>query len=136
MAHMEFFVVSEDVSIDQQTNRLSLFNVLEQLAMPNFPFMASAVAVSLWVAEDGDDGRDFQCMLRVFLPDGNSRDFTTNFTFRGRRHRVIQRILGFTINEPGMLRFEVLLNGEHKASHKVDVLRIDLSELPPTAQAG
>jgi len=131
---MEFFVVSEEVSVDQQTNRLSLFNVLEQLAGPNFPFPLSAVAVSLWVAEEGDDGRDFQCMLRVLLPDGNRHDFTTNFTFRGRRHRVIQRIIGFPINEPGMLRFEVRINGEYQASHEVDVLRINPSELPPNAE--
>lgn len=137
MAHMEFFVVSEELSVDQQTNRLSLFNVLEQIAGPNFPLvLLSAAAISLWVADAGDDGRDFQCMLRIILPNGRQHEFTSNFRFGARRHRVIQRLQGFPIDEPGVLRFEVLLNGEHQASHEVDVLRIDASGLPPTPEAG
>lgn len=126
MAHMEFFIVSEELSVDQQTNRLSIFNVLEQVSSPNFPSMLiAAVAVSLWVAEPGDDERDFQCTLRIIPPSGDQREFTTNFTFRSRRHRVIQRLQGFPLNEPGVLRFEVLLNGEYQARHEVDVERID-----------
>lgn len=134
MAHMEFFIVSEELSVDQQTNRLSLFNVIEQIAGPIFPLVWSAVAVSLWVAEPGDEERDFQCTLRVITPGGEPRDFTSNFTFRSRtrRHRVIQRLQGFSTKEPGLLRFEVLLNGEYKASHQVDVVKIDLpKKMPP-----
>jgi hypothetical protein len=37
MARMEFFRISEDVSVDQQTNKLSLINVIEQLTSSNFP---------------------------------------------------------------------------------------------------
>lgn len=134
---MEFFLVSEDLSIDQQTNRLSLFNVLEQIKGPNFPLvLRSAAAISLWVEEDGDQGRDFQCMLRIILPNGRQHNFTSNFRFGSRRHRVIMRLQGFPIDEPGILQFEVLLNGEHKASHEVEVSRIDDSDLPPTIETG
>jgi hypothetical protein len=137
MARLELFVVSEGVSLDQLTNQLSLFSVLEEVRSPDFPFvLPSAAAVSLWMKEAGDDDRDFQCMLRVTLTDGSQREFTSNFRFRARRHRVILKIQGFPLNEPGMLRFEVLLNGEYAASHEVDVLRINSAELPPTAEAG
>jgi hypothetical protein len=137
MARLEFFVVSESVSVDQQTNRLSLFNVIEQVASTNFPSaLPSAVAVSMWIAEDGDDVRDFQCTLRITLPNGNPYEFASNFKFRARRHRVIQRVEGFPLNEPGVLRFEVLLNGERAASHEVDVSQKDATDSPPTAEAG
>jgi hypothetical protein len=137
MARLELFVVSEGVSVDQFTNQLSLFSVLEEVTPPDFPFvLPSAAAVSLWMKEAGDDDRDFQCMLRVTLTDGSQREFTSNFRFRARRHRVIQRIQGLPLNEPGVLRFEVLLNGEYKASHEVDVLRINPAELPPAAEDG
>jgi hypothetical protein len=125
MARLEFFAVSEGVSVDQFTNRVSIFNILEQLASPEFPFvLASATAVSLWTMEAGDDERDFQCMLRITMPDGAQQEFTSNFKTLMRRHRVIQGIQGFPLTEPGLLRFEVLLNGEHAASHEVDVSRI------------
>lgn len=134
MAHMEFFIVSEEISVDQQTNRLSLFNILEQIAGPNFPLaLFSVTAVSLWVTEPGDEERDFQCTLRIIPPGGEHRNLTSNFRFRSRRHRVIQRLQGFPINEPGVLRFEVLLNGEYQASHEVDVARIDPANMMPSS---
>ena len=139
MARLEFFVVSEGISVDQFTNRLSLFNILEEVASPNFPFvLPSAVAVSLWMMEAGDDERDLQCMLRVTMPNVAKIEFTTNFKTSGRRHRVIQTIQGVPLNEPGVLRFEVLLNGEHAASHEVDVSRtvIHTEDSPQTAEAG
>jgi hypothetical protein len=134
MARLELFVVSESVSVDQQTNRLSLFNVIEQVASTKFPsVLPAAVAVSMWMADAGDDVRDFQCTLRFTLPNGKQHEFASNFKFRARRHRVIQRVEGFPLNEPGMLRFEVLLNGEYVASHEVDVSKIDAKdqETPP-----
>lgn len=135
MAHMEFFIVSEEVSVDQQTNRLSLFNVIEQITAADFPLMLlSGAAVSLWVAEQGDDQLDFQCTLRIIAPGSEHRDFPSNFTFQSRRHRVIHRIHGVPINEPGLLRFEILLNGQYQASHEVDVVRIDLANLIPPVQ--
>jgi hypothetical protein len=136
MATMEFFVVSEGVSVDKFTNQLSLFNVLEQAAGTDFPFVLPFIAaVSLWIREAGDDNRDFQCMLRVTLPNGRQREFTSNFTFNARRHRVIQRLQGFPIDKPGVLRFEVLLNGEHKASHEIDVIKISDTEQSTTPEA-
>jgi hypothetical protein len=138
MARLEFFVVSEGMSVDQFTNRLSVFNILEEVAIPNFPFLLhSVIAVSLWTMEDGDDDRDFQCMLRITMPNVPQREFTSNFRTISRRHRVIQHIQGFPLNEPGMLRFEVLLNGKHAATHEVDILkmRMDAEDLPPTAEA-
>jgi len=133
MARLEFFVVSESVSVDQQTNRLSLFNIIEQVASTKFPsVLPAAVAVSMWMAEAGDDVRDFQCTLRFTLPNGNRHEFASNFKFRARRHRVIQRVEGFPLNEPGVLRFEVLLNGEYVASHEVDISRIDTKDQETT----
>lgn len=139
MARLEFFAVSESMSVDQYTNRLSLFNILEEVRSPNFPFaLTSATAVSLWTMEAGDDEREFQCMLRITMPDGPQHEFTSNFRTSMRRHRVIQGFQGFLLNEPGMLRFEVLLNGRHEATHEVDILRInmDTEDLAPTAEAG
>jgi hypothetical protein len=139
MARLEFFVVSEGMSVDQFTNRLSLFNILEEVASPIFPFvLPSAVVVSLWMMEAGDDERDFQCMLRVTMPNVAQREFPANFKTSSRRHRVIQSIQGFPLNEIGVLRFEVLLNGQHAASHEVDIKRmtVETEDSPPTAEAG
>lgn len=124
MARLEFFIVAESMSADQQTNRLSLFNVVELVSHTQFPFVLPyVVAVSTWMAEEGDETHDFQCTLRIILPGGKKHEFATNFKFIARRHRVSQGIQGFTIEEPGLLRFEILLNGEYRASHEADILK-------------
>lgn len=139
MARLEFFVVSEGLSVDKFTNQLSLFNILEEVASDNFPsVLPYFVAVSMWMMEAGDGERDFQCMLRVTMPNLAPTEFTTNFKFISRRHRVLQRIQGLPLNEPGVLRFEVLLNGEHAATHEVDISRkkVDTEGSPTAAEAG
>jgi hypothetical protein len=140
MARLEFFVISEGVSVDKFTNRLSLFNILEEVANKVFPFqLPHFLAVSMWVMEAGDGERDFQCMLRITMPNMPPKEFTTNFRFISRRHRVIQGIQGLPLNEPGMVQFEVLLNGEHAATHEVDVVREPMDNegsSPPTPVAG
>lgn len=136
---MEFFIIAEEVSVDQQTNRLSLFNVLEQVASPNFPVrLLSALAVSLWMAEEGDDNCEFQCMLHIILPNGDKLNVPSNFTFpaHARRHRVLQRIQGIPLDGPGVLRFEIFLNGEYQASHVVDIEMMPAADLPPIVEAG
>jgi len=123
MATLEYFVVVESVSIAQFSNRISLFNVIEELTPPAFPTVfPQMVAVSAWNSEAGDDQRDLQVMLRVTLSNGTQLpDFTQNLRFPQRRHRVLSTLEGVPIPAAGQLRFEVFLNGERKASHTVDV---------------
>jgi hypothetical protein len=122
MARLEFFVVSEEVSIDQTTNQTSVFSILEQVKAAGFPLLIfKCAATALWCREPGDEERDLQTVLRITPPGGEPRDFATNFRLNHARHRIVQRIQGLPIARAGELRFEVLLNGEHKASHVVTV---------------
>lgn len=112
MAHLEYFLVAEDVSVDQTTNRLSLFNTLEEFQTPGFPLLISkCCAVALWQKEPDDEGRDFQCVLRIILPTGQTHQLETNFRMANPRHRIINRIQGLPILAAGELRFDLLLNG-------------------------
>lgn len=122
MPRLEFFVVSEDVSVDQATNLTSVFSILEEVKAPAFPLLIfRCAATSLWCREPGDEGRDFQVVLRITTPGDEPREFPTNFRLDHARHRTVQRLQGLPIQRAGELRFEVLLNGEHKASHVVTV---------------
>lgn len=124
MARLELFLVAESVSVDQGTNKVSVFEVLESV-----PFKEGAqnaisrcVAFSLWRLEAGDDGQDFQVLLRIHRPGMEVPDeLSTNFTARSPRHRVFTHVLGLPLEELGALRFEVLLNGKHAAEHVVSI---------------
>ncbi len=68
MPKLEYFLICESTSTDQVTNRVSLFNVLENLqvlragaARQQQPSVAPFFeAVSCWNREPGDEERDFQ----------------------------------------------------------------------------
>lgn len=131
MAALEYFLVAESVSVDQTTNRVSVFNVLEEIGAPQFPvLLPGCVAIALWNSVPDDAGKDFQVKLRITLPDDQSYEMTSNFVMKTDRHRSVQRIQGLPITATGVLRFDVLLNGEHQASHAVNVKVAPYATLP------
>ncbi len=129
MAKLEYFLICESISIDQETNRVSLFNVLEDFQLgsnpaqpPQVPVFPFFVAVACWNRESGDEGQDFQAVLKVHSPsDAPAQQFTINFKMERRRQRVVFRLQGMQKLEPGELRFELRLGEEHVAWHTVNV---------------
>jgi hypothetical protein len=122
MPQLEYFLVAEGMAADQTTNRVSIFNVLEEIYIRDFPAQVyTCVAITLWRAEPGDQENDFQAKLIVHTPDGEKRDFPMNFTMTGLRHRTNQTFQGIEIKKTGELRFEMRLNDKHCANHIVTV---------------
>jgi hypothetical protein len=138
MPKLEYFLVCESMCTDQETNRVSLFNVLEDLQVlpPNtvprqqlvVPYFA---AVSCWNREPGDEDIDFQAILRIHPPTEEPKDFSMNFRMERPRYRLSLRFQGMPKLEPGVLKFELLLNGQHVAWHTVNVFPAEPE--PPTA---
>lgn len=126
MPRLEYFVISESVSVDQQTNTTSIFHILEELRFPRFPTgLQQCVATSLWLPQPGDENQDFQAIIRIRLPTGDHHDFPSNFRLGRTRHRLVVMIRGIPIPGAGDLTFELLLNGQHQAQHVVTVLQSD-----------
>lgn len=128
MPRLEYFVVSERVSVDQTTNEVSVFSIFEEIATPGFPtILPNVAAVTLLLAEEQEDlDADHQLCVRIKLPNAEQKDFRTNFKMQQNRHRLIQRFVGVVIPGPGRIEFEVSLDGDHKASHFVDVKQVDM----------
>jgi hypothetical protein len=98
--------------------------------------VASLVAVSCWNRDPGDEDQDFQAALRIHPPNQDSKDFTMNFKMDRPRHRLSLRFQRVPKLEPGELRFELLLNGEHVAWHTVNVLPVSrLPEVPTPTES-
>jgi hypothetical protein len=132
MPSLEYFLICESISTDQETNRISLFNVIEdlQVAPPETAPPETAaqqfaishfVAVCCWNREPEDEDKEFQATLRIHAPGQQPKDFSMNFTMEHLRHRLSLRFQGIPKTQPGKLRFELLLNGDHVAWHTVNV---------------
>lgn len=139
MPRLEYFLVCESVSVDRETNRISLFNVIEDIRFSKpgtettAPWLVNFVAVSCWNREDGDEDVDFQATLRIHSPpsdEGEQRepkDLPLNFRMQSRRQRLLMRFAAPVLprTRSGKLRFELLLNGRHCAEHEIDILDED-----------
>lgn len=119
-ARLEFFVVSESVSIDQLTNAASVFNILEAISTDRFPIMLPmCVAFALWRRE-GDDNEEHHSSLRITVPGQPLQEHHTTFRLQKSRHRIVQRLGGLVLS-PGEVRFELMIDGQHAAEHIITV---------------
>jgi hypothetical protein len=126
MPKLEYFVVCESIAVDRETNRVSLFNILEDIQPVTGDFVGpiispQMVVVSAWNKETGDDGQDFQAIMRVHPPGAEHADFPINFVMDRPRKRLILRVQGPPAKQAGDLRFELRLNDRHVATHTVTV---------------
>ena len=122
MPSLEYFVVAESMSVDQQTNQVSVFNILEEVRTSNLPVvLPQVVCVCTLNLGANDLGQEHHAVLRVRTPKGEPREFSARFRASHRRQRVFTRLIGMPLETIGELVFEILVDGAHLATHTVYV---------------
>lgn len=111
MAKLQFALVCEAASVDQQTNQLSIFKVIESLQIRgSLPaILPKLTLVIFWVrdAQDSDEDLTLSFRFNVKSPSGTIADNPTNnginpvFPRNSRTLRVIIDIVGVPISEEG-----------------------------------
>ncbi|MCH8032756.1 MAG: hypothetical protein IH950_03220 [Bacteroidetes bacterium] len=126
MSKLEYFLISEGVSVDQRTNRLSIFNIFENVSADKFPASVPFVtAVVSLIKEDEDHGKDLQLLLKIHSP-GVEKTFelTLNFVMESERHRLLMSIDNIKVGKSGDMTFELYLNESLIATRMVKVILI------------
>ena len=129
MPSLEYFLVADSVSVDQFTNTVSVFHVIEQIRAPKFPVHIPRFACvsSLNIEEEGF-GKDYQLTVNIKNPSGKEGEPNRiNFTAEKRRQRFIAHLVNFKIDGPGQLLFELLLNEDRIVSHTIDIIKAELN---------
>ncbi len=123
MARLEYFIVCRAVSIDIDTDEITLSQVVEDVFVEEFPqHLPKITAVSSWELAENELETDFQALLQVTIPGSSSaQSFPMNFRRGSRRYRAMQGILEIPLHTSGDLKVDVLLNGSHAASHIVAI---------------
>lgn len=130
MPALEYFLISEGVSVDQRTNRLSIFNVLESVDVIEFPIsIPKAIAVVSLIKNDEDHDKDFQLLLKIHSP-GEKKDFELrlNFVMKVERHRMIMSVENMRVKEPGVITYKVYLNDNLLATRTSKVSQLPAIE--------
>ena len=127
MPKLEYFLVAESASIDRDSNQVSVFNILEEVSVPRSEpkVIPQLVALSSWIIDPDDQGKDFQAAVELAGPGGPecpyNHDFTVNFTAKGSRHRTQISLVGLPIERVGDRVFTLKLNGAPQATHILTV---------------
>ena len=116
-------------SVDQETNLVSIFNVLEDLHLAQTPKIGETkpayilnqfVAVAVFNREPNEDEKEFEACLKYNLPDGTHKEHRIRFKMERNRHRVVMRFVGMPpVAKDGLLRFDLSVDGEHKGTHTI-----------------
>lgn len=132
MVRLEYFLVCKSISIDVETNEISIFHILEDIFPVEIPFdIPELVAVSSWLADPEDEGQDFQAALKIIPPgESEGKEFFRNFTVSRKRMRALHGVKNIPLTQPGKLVFQVLLNGQCKASHHTTIYPPEPSKGP------
>lgn len=137
MPRLEYFLIAESVSVDQATNRLSVFNILEEFRICPLPAGVSLpqavnqlIACSSWNIEEEERGRTFRVSLHLTPPGQPIRELANlEFLADNKRQRLLQVLVGMPLTEAGDAVFELHLDGVRIASHTITVTRLE--QIPP-----
>jgi hypothetical protein len=126
------------VSIDQRTNSLSLFNLIEEINLPAFPFAFPYMTVAvLLLREANEPSAPANLSLRLFMGDQQvfSRDLTANFQ-QHLRMRLVVDIQAIVFQTPGIMRVTVNQDDRELGAWKIYVNNIGpgaaVVQVPPS----
>jgi hypothetical protein len=113
-----FTVAARGLTVDAQTNTLTLFAVLEEIGAPHFPAAVFELGVvTLWRRIPGEEGVGFVQQTRFIDPSGEEiAHLEQTFRFDKPRQRMIGQIHGFPIRTAGCHRIEVLIRRDDEPS--------------------
>ena len=100
------FSVSEGASIDQETNALSVFNILEEITPVGLPLLIQKIVVVLAVEREENETDEVEGLITIKNNDIEIHTLSANIRFGGKRRARLRVIVnGLPIHAPGKLVF-------------------------------
>jgi hypothetical protein len=106
--HCDLFVVAESSSIDVATQRLSIFNIWDDISAPNLPaFIPSMVLITVLTREQHEPS-EVELHVTVTLNGNPLAQLQTPISFQsGLRTRAVMNVQGMLFNEPGVCQITI-----------------------------
>jgi hypothetical protein len=127
MPRLEYFLASESLSVDMNSNTISVYHILNEVFLDELPGRLPMLAVvAAWIYGEAEirDKKEFQARIELHLPGSEMKVFRTNMTAMRRFSNIHLQILDVAIEKSGDLVIKMLLDDEEKASHTIAVSRI------------
>lgn len=110
-------VCADSAVVDQSSNRLSLFNVIDSLAIEQFPVIFSRITPVFIIERDDGEAEDLEGSLVISMGGNELFRFPINATFAGRpRLRLVPQVQGLIVPFPGVVR-SAFFQGEREIGY-------------------
>lgn len=123
MMVLKLCLVAEGVSVDRQTNELSIYNVLEGIEASGFPLFVQRISfLTVYERDVATDPEVVNGQMQVTLGDNAVMTQAVTINFQGKkRSRIILRFGGLLVPAPGDLRFRFIIPNGPPAEYKIEV---------------
>jgi hypothetical protein len=128
---VKFMILANSASIDQTSNQLSIFNVIEQISGLKFPAPSPATTLCMLLARETRDPDTTDFTLEGTISGNSQPLFRGGFTadFKGKKRvRIVAQIPPYLIPAPGTLTFALRRKNREIAAWSVDVAELALVE--------
>ncbi|OFZ80728.1 MAG: hypothetical protein A3K03_13325 [Bdellovibrionales bacterium RIFOXYD1_FULL_44_7] len=105
-----FASLSFSASVDQQTGSMSVFDVVDELRVPQLPIHLQSFVISLILEKTSSSEKSGKLFIHLLTPDGKQATVGSGemqFPAEQRKLKAIFRFGGFPINQFGDHRFVV-----------------------------
>jgi hypothetical protein len=132
---LAFLGCSDLCVIDQQSNRLSLINLVEDLNVGFFPTLLSSFTVVAIATRAPSENQVQVSNLTITLNAQQLVATPATFDFQSHlRSRVVIQYQGFPLHGPGTLRVELAAGGALLGSWQVQITGAALAQAVPVPQ--
>lgn len=122
---VEYFLVAEATALDQDTNKLSVFNILNHVVVPRLPStIPNMVALSCWICSEAQRraNQEYTTTLLIRPAGGRPpREFRARFRPESKYQYARHEVRGMPVDEPGEAIFELWLDGQKMTEHRLTI---------------
>ena len=129
-------ICTDFASVDLYSNKLSLFNIIEELNAASFPVFLQQFTIVTMLERTEDEPDSVIGSFKVTFDSRNKELFETSIEFKFQQHlrtRNISNFSGLLLPAPGRLSIELYLDGNIASSWPIHVNQIGQPEITSRA---
>lgn len=138
MLKLNFSALSVGASVDQQTGNLSVFDLIEEVRVPEVPMQIPALVISLALEKESPSPFDGKIMIHLITPDGKPQPLGSGemkVPADQRRMKAVFRYGGMPIMAFGRHRFVLSWLDAAGAKQGEAILDFDVLAAPAAPRA-
>lgn len=124
--NVSFLACSEGAAIDQRTQNISLFNIIDRIQSVTFPFVIPRLFIAMTFMKEAEDSDQELITVRAALGDSDLLQASLRPMFSGRQKaRFMSEMPSIIIPSPGDLVISVLQKDRELATWTIEIGKLE-----------